>query len=175
MFAPTPLLNIQHHCAPLVPYRHSKQDGICEIRIASVVYETPAMMQMTGLDPPDATHVPLTPAELAERIDWLPEEEKEFVRETEVDFIQESMEVIAEAAQTLPAGTTVGTTIPMLSNLGHEGAVAAARAHLHSHDGTEGHANGAGSADAKPGDAAGKSDKEAQAKESAAPALLATR
>ncbi len=127
---------------------------------------------MTALDPvgSSASAVASTPAQLAERISWLDETERELIRSTEGEFYMESMEVrarlggwkggpldartapptpptplapcpraalgaptqvLAEAAKTLPAGTSAATSMPMLSNLGHEGARVAAAHHHH--------------------------------------------
>lgn len=47
---------------------------------------------MTDVDPPYRKPA-TTPAELAQKLDWVPEEERELLRNTEAEFYNESMEV----------------------------------------------------------------------------------
>jgi len=120
------------------------QEGLASLRTGGI---NPRFLiiddgwQMTDVDPP-YRKPPTTPSELAQSLSWVPEEERRILADTEQVFYNESMEMIAEAAQYLPPGGSAANTIPLLSNMGQEGAKAAAQHAPHHSSGTGAGAGG---------------------------------
>ncbi|GFH12519.1 raffinose synthase, partial [Haematococcus lacustris] len=48
--------------------------------------------QMTDVDPPSDQAPAVTPSDLAQRLTWLPEEERQLLADTQDEFIRESRE-----------------------------------------------------------------------------------
>ncbi|KAJ9514794.1 hypothetical protein QJQ45_028464, partial [Haematococcus lacustris] len=74
--------------------------------------------QMTDVDPPSDQAPAVTPSDLAQRLTWLPEEERQLLADTQDEFIRESREVLADTAARLSPGTSAGTSMPSLAGLG---------------------------------------------------------